>query len=268
MTRRTKKQIGRLIRKRGGEYHRSWTKARLLKYEEELIRQGRLATIVREIEVNPTGNWNSAKDWFPLIEVDQDLGIVTVITHCTHGHQKYATVDTISLSVECSPEHDQVLIRGEVDCRNWRNPKCSGQQGFVFAIFRGDSGHVYIHRAPNSVGWRNTKPENIRKRLVKLGIGSTRGVIQQGDFLLKPATKKAYPDKEFKHETVGAGHHKFTVPVLYADGGGNRQYKITEPTVLRHEAVDGIQHPDVTVPPGVYIVGTTSTGLNHINRGD
>jgi hypothetical protein len=72
----------------------------------------------------------------------------------------------------------------------------------------------------------------------------------------------------FKHETMGAGHHKFAAPVLYADGAGGRQYRVTETVLLRHEAVDGIQHPDVLVEPGVYVVGTTASGLRHSNKRD
>jgi hypothetical protein len=67
---------------------------------------------------------------------------------------------------------------------------------------------------------------------------------------------------------MGAGHHKFEIPVLYATGKHGRQYKITEPVRLIHEAIDDIKHPDVIIPVGVYIVGTTSESLKHSNKRD
>jgi len=223
---------------------------------------------INEEIANPGGNWNTAKDWFPTIEVDQPKKLINIATYATEGRQKKATIDTDSIDYSLSKNKDQCLITGEISCKNWSNYKCSGSQKFVFACFVGDSGHIYTHRAPATKGWLNCDPENIRKRLVKLGIGATDKVIQQGDFLLKPANSNAYPDEEFKHETMGAGHHKFECPVLYAYGDTGRQYKITEPTQLIHEAVDGIQHPTVTIPKGVWIVGTTANQLSHSNKRD
>jgi hypothetical protein len=106
-------------------------------------------------------------------------------------------------------------------------------------------------------------PDTIRKRLRKLGIGADN-VIQQGDFLLKPANGRSYPDSDFAHERMGSGHHNFEMPVLYHRG----QYWIKESTTLIHTAVDGIQHPDVIVPPGKYVVGTTANQLRHSNARD
>ncbi|MFW5700925.1 MAG: hypothetical protein ACOCWM_04470, partial [Cyclobacteriaceae bacterium] len=37
---------------------------------------------------------------------------------------------------------------------------------------------------------------------------------------------------------------------------------------LVHEAVDGIQHPTITVPPGQWIIGSTATQLYHSNYRD
>jgi len=215
-------------------------------------------------EVTPTGNWNVAKDWFPAIEVDQDTRNVTVTTYDSTGHQKKATVETAWIEIDESDDHQAMYIRGSVDCQNWKNYKCSGSQNFCFAVFVGDSGHIYTHRAPATKGWMNGNPNGILKRLRKLGIGADKDVIQQGDFLLKPANGNGYPDASFAHERMGAGHHNFEFPVLYHRG----QYKITEPTTLIHTAVDGIQHPDVIVPPGKYVVGTTANQLAHSNARD
>ena len=221
----------------------------------------------RTREVNPSGNWNTAKTWFPTITVDQTTGSVVVEYFETSGYQDRATVNIEWHAELISADGQAALLTGEISCRNWRNYKCSGSQKFVFGVFVGDSGHIYIHRAPATKGWLECKPENILKRLRKLGIGANN-VIQQGDFLLKPANGNAYAVEEFRHESMGAGHHKFLAPVLYADGPVGRQYRITEPITLRHEAVDGIQHPDVIVGEGIWIVGTTANGLTHSNRRD
>ena len=215
-------------------------------------------------ECHPSGNWTCAKDWFPIINVDQESRKVSITTYETYGHQKKATIDTGNIDVDISDDHRAVYIRGVVNCKNWNNWEGSGSQKFCFAVFIGDSGHVYTHRAPATKGWMNGDPNGILKRLRKLGIGAEKGVIQQGDFLLKPANSNGYPDASFAHERMGSGHHNFEFPVLYHRG----QYKITEPTILIHTAVDGIQHPDVVVPLGKYIVGTTTNQLHHANARD
>jgi hypothetical protein len=158
-------------------------------------------------------------------------------------------------------------LTGLTGLRNDRR-RTGGRQRFCYFVFLGDSGHYYTHRAVASKGWLECPPEKLLARLRKLGIGADRGVVQQGDFLLKPANGNGYPADQFAHETMGAGHHKFAAPVLYADGEHGRQYLLREPVLLRHEAVDGIQHPDVMVPVGQYVVGTTSEGLRHSNRRD
>jgi hypothetical protein len=139
-----------------------------------------------------------------------------------------------------------------------------GRQKFCFFVFRGDSGHLYTHRAVANKGWLNCDPEKLLKRLRKLGIGAAENVYQQGDYLLKPANGNAWPDEYFRHERTGSGHHNFEFPVLYHRG----QYWLQEKTTLVHNAIDGIQHPDIVVPPGKYIVGTTSPGLVHDNHRD
>lgn len=216
--------------------------------------------------VDPTGNWNTAKDWFPTITVDQWKRCVSITQHNSRGFQQKASVDTEWCVVDATL--DALFVRGSVRVANWANYKCSGSQQFCFAVFVGDSGHVYVHRAPATSGWMDASPTDIKQRLRKLGIGAERGVVQQGDFLLKPANGVAYADEKFKHETTGAGHHRFEMPVLYATGSHGRQYKIDEPTLLQHRAGDNVKHPDVTITPGVYIVGTTANSLAHSNHRD
>lgn len=220
-------------------------------------------------DFDASGNWNTAKDFFPTIEIEQNGtdSIVTVTTQHSTGYQKKATGETETIQIKQNENCDAVLITGNSVCQNWRNYKCSGDQKFCYCVFVGDSGHVYVHRAPATKGWMNCNPNDIRKRLRKLGIGADN-VIQQGDFLLKPANGNSLPDEEFKHEFMGSGHHKFEVPVLRAWSQQGTQVMITEPVILHHEAVDGIQHPDVTVPVGKYIIGTTANSLQHSNRRD
>lgn len=226
----------------------------------------KLRVIKKSETVTPSGNWNTAKDFFPTIEVNQTTGTVKVTSFDSVGLQKKASVETEW--IESKTSGNSTFIRGEVSCKNWQNYKCSGSQKFCYAIFEGDSGHIYVHRAPATKGWMNEKPENIRKRLRKLGIGVEKVAVQQGDFLLKHANGDAPSDEEFKHETMGAGHHKFVAPVLYCDKAGKRFYLLKEPVLLVHEAVDGIQHPDQTVMTGKYVVGTTANSLGHSNKRD
>jgi len=225
-----------------------------------------LRVLLKREYVTPVGNWNSAKDWFPVIDINQETGTVNVTWFETMGYQKKASILTERLDVET--KGDSSFIRGEVKCSNWVHGKCSGAQQFCFAIFQGDSGHIYIHRAPATKGWMNAKPQEIKKRLRKLGIGVEDVAYQQGDFLLKRVNGKAYPDEVFIHETMGAGHHKFDAPVLYSSMDGSRQYWIKENVTLTHHAVDGIQHPTLVIEPGKYVVGTTTNSLSHPNKRD
>lgn len=223
-----------------------------------------LKPYIVEEECIPTGNWNTAKDWFPTIEVDQNSRHIKITTYDSIGYQERASIETEWIKIDISDNHQTLYVRGGVHCTNWRRYKCSGSQKFCFAVFVGDSGHVYTHRAPATKGWMNADPNDILKRLRKLGIGAAKNVIQQGDFLLKPVNGNAHPDEAFKHERMGSGHHNFEFPVLYHLG----QYWITEPTTLIHTATDGIKHPNVVVPPGKYLVGTTANQLNHRNARD
>ena len=226
---------------------------------------------VMDVEVVPGGNWNGPGDWFPRITVDQQTRTVMVRRCETFGHQRRASVDTLECTVDIAADGQAAYVRGRVRVRNWSNYQCSGEQGFVFAVFVGDSGHVYIHRATATNGWLTAAPDGILERLRKLGIGrpTPEGTVQQGDYLLVPVhARNAYLAGAFQHETMGSGHHRFAAPVLFADGQFGRQILVTEPLDLRHEATDGIQHPTVTVPPGQYAVATTATSLAHRNRRD
>jgi hypothetical protein len=258
----TKKQwLVKRIEAKGGKAFKSWTIKKLESTLEDC--KDTLSWTLIEDEVDPSGNWNVARDWFPTIEVYQDSKHISVTTFDSSGFQDKATVETEWINFDRSEDGSQVFVRGSVFVKNWINRKCSGSQKFCFAIFVGDSGHIYTHRAPATKGWMTCKPDLIRKRLRKLGIGAVN-VIQQGDFLLKPANGNAHDDSDFAHERMGSGHHNFEFPVLYHRG----QYWITEPTTLIHTAVDGIQHPDIVVPPGKWVIGTTANQLAHGNARD
>lgn len=127
--------------------------------------------VIKKIEtVDPSGNWNTtAKDFFPDFEINQETGAIKVTSYEATGYQKKATIEIEW--IKHVTKGNAVFVRGEVSCQNWKNRKCSGNQQFCFAIFEVDSGHIYTHRAPATKGWMSEKPENIRKRLRKLGIG-------------------------------------------------------------------------------------------------
>lgn len=226
-------------------------------------------TVKMTDETITVGNWGNAKDLFPRIVVDQEGRVVTVTRlNCDQGkYPNRISGETLNCDYRVSKDRQAIIITGKTTMKNWKRWQGSGEQSFCFVVFRGDSGHIYTHRAPATKGWIECDPNKALSRLRKLGIGA-ENVIQQGDFLLKPANGNAYPEANFAHETMGAGHHKFVAPVLFADGDHGRQYRITEPVTLRHEAIDGIQHPDVTVPIGIFIIGTTANSLPHSNRRD
>jgi hypothetical protein len=225
-----------------------------------------IKTEIRTEELGSVGNWAGPRDLFPRIEVDQETATVTITyLSVANGRQWGRTHEHTEI---LSADGQALRISGFTGLKNDKHPRAGGRQHFCFFVFRGDSGHLYTHRAVASKGWLECPPEKLLKRLRKLGIGAAENVVQQGDFLLKPANGNACHDSDFAHETTGTGHHQFEMPVLYASGSTGRQYKITEPTRLIHTAVDGIKHPDVVVPPGVYVAGTTSNGLSHSNRRD
>jgi len=219
-----------------------------------------------EEELDSLGSWATAKDLFPKIEVEQrwKTKVEIKITYFNISNYELGQWgETHEHEEVCNRENTVLRITGMCGLRNDCHGT-GGRQKFCFFVFLGDSGHWYIHRSVASKGWLECPPENLLKRLRKLGIGADKNVIQQGDFLLKPANGKALADENFKHEYMGSGHHRFELPVLRVGG----QIWVQEPTMLKHHAVDGIQHPDILVPVGKYIVGTTSMGLEHTNQRD
>lgn len=223
----------------------------------------KIKVVIKHNEYDSLGNWAGPRELFPTIEVDQKTGTVTITYYSISNQKRGQWGQTHEHEEELSTDKQVLRITGMTGLRNDRR-RTGGRQKFCFFVFRGDSGHYYTHRAVASKGWLECDPDKLLKRLRKLGIGAAENVIQQGDFLLKPANGNAHADHEFAHERMGSGHHNFEFPVLYHRG----QYKITEPTTLIHTAIDGIKHPDVIVPPGIWIVGTTAAQLEHKNLRD
>lgn len=222
----------------------------------------KISVKIEHDEYESMGNWDGARALFPTIEVNQKTARVK-ITYWSVSNSKRGQWGQTHEHTETKSTDRQVLrITGMTGLRNDRR-SVGGRQKFCYFVFRGDSGHLYTHQSVASKGWMNCDPDKLLKRLRKLGIGA-ENVIQQGDYLLKPANSNAYPDSDFAHEKTGSGHHNFELPQLYHRG----QFLIKEPTKLIHTAIDGIQHPDIEVPPGKYIVGTTSNGLDHSNKRD
>lgn len=190
-----------------------------------------ITTKIETTELDSLGNWAGPKDLFPRITVDQETAVVAIEYLSISNQKRGQWGQTHEHTETISPDGQVLRIAGMTGLRNDRR-RTGGRQKFCYFVFRGDSGHLYTHRAVASKGWMECPPDKLLKRLRKLGIGADKGVIQQGDFLLKPANGSSYPDEEFKHETKGAGHHNFDVPVLYATGDKGRQYKITEVVYL------------------------------------
>jgi hypothetical protein len=230
----------------------------------------RLKVIVKNGDIDSLGNYAGAKDIFPTIEVDQVSSTVTVTYFEVSNSKRGQWGKTHEHDERKSSDGQAVLITGMCGLRNDRR-RTGGRQSFCYGVFRGDSGHIYVHRAPATKRWMECLPGLLLARLRKVGCGATIGVIQQGDFLLKPANGKAVDVDVFKHEWSGAGHHTFTEPVLseYVDGVG-RLVLVQEGHDVKvvHKAVDGIQHPTMTVPAGQWIVGTTAASLRHSNKRD
>lgn len=230
----------------------------------------RITFVTKNGTLERVGNWDGPKELFPTIDVDQRTSVVTVTYWDVSNHDRGQWGKTHEHREALSPDGQVLRITGMTGLRNDRR-RTGGRQKFCFFVFRGDSGHLYTHRSVASEGWLTTPPEKLLGRLRKMGIGAEKGIVQQGDFLLKPANGHSQPVDTFAHEWMGAGHHKFSEPVLseYVSGVGRLVY-IPEGKVVdvHHEAVDGIQHPTVTVPPGQWIVGTTAQSLHHDNMRD
>ncbi len=226
-----------------------------------------------EEDRSPRGNWNTAMGWFPDIEVDQETGVVTITSYNSSGYQEKATVTTKSLGINQDKKRNctQAYIRGEVDVRNWRNHKCSGSQKFVFAVFLGDDGHIYTHRAAAQKTWMEADAGNIRQRIRELG-GWKLGSIQQGDILFVPARNGGQlPDSNFKHEIEAVGHHRFSRPILSAEKEMADTYRThilvdRRPLKVKHRGDEGRRHPAVEIPVGQYYITTTHQGLRGTTR--
>jgi len=228
----------------------------------------KIAILEKECKYTRLGNWAGPRDLFPTLEIHQQSSQLTISYWEINDHQRGMYGRTHSHTTSVSTDGQVVRITGLCGLRNDQH-RVGGRQSFCFFVFRGDSGHIYTHRARATAGWVTCDPEKLLHRLRKLGLGrSDTGVIQQGDFLLRPANGQGYADEAFKHESMGAGHHGFLAPVLYHDGARGRQYRVTEPVTLRHTAVDGIRHPDVLIPVGKYYIGTTSVSLATRNMRD
>jgi len=261
----TKSDVLRTIASAGFPVDKKWNN-QTLNFVAGIARRSmrdKIKPVIKSNTLGSLGNWAGPRDLFPTIEVSQKTAVVTItyLDICNRDRGQYGCTHEHSEIV--SPDGQALRISGLTGLRNDRR-RTGGRQKFCFFVFRGDSGHLYTHRSVASKGWLSCPPEKLLKRLRKLGIGASENVVQQGDFLLKSANGNAHADSEFAHERMGSGHHNFEFPVLYHRG----QFKITEPTTLIHTAVDGIKHPDVIVPPGVYIVGTTAAQLDHSNMRD
>jgi hypothetical protein len=218
-------------------------------------------------EFESMANYATARDLFPTFSIDQESMAVTISTWSVSNQKRGQWGKTHECDVVASTDGQVLRISGFCGLRNDRRGT-GGQQKFCYFIFVGDSGHLYCHRSVASKGWLECGPDLLLKKLVKAGIGTAKNVIQQGDFLLKPANGSSYLDSDFQHESMGAGHHNFICPVLYADGSKGRQYWVKEPVLLVHTATDGIKHPDQDIPVGKWIVGTTKESLRHENKRD
>ena len=229
----------------------------------------KITKITKKTNEIGAGNWFGPRDIFPGFEIDQVTGdVMVLVREC--DDRKRARGCTDECRCELSSDGSTLMVRGSTRLKNYKHPECGGVASFCYVIFEGDSGHIYTHRAVASKSWMACSAVEAVKRLAKLGLGisSLKGVIQQGDFCLRPANGASLPVGEFLHEYMGSGHHRFVEPVLKAHKGSKTHVLLREPVVLVHEAVDGIQHPDVLVPPGQYVVGTTSPGLRHGNMRD
>ena len=259
-----KKEIRTELTSRGIDGPKSWTKYQLTEKNERMKQEGRIGITISKGDCIPYGNWTTAKDWFPLVELDQDFVRAKVTKYETNGYQKKASIELLSFTIDRSTDGKAAFIRGKVHCGNWMNRKASGEQAFCYAIFVGDSGALYLHRAAATKGWMEAVPETIYSRLRKLGCG-TDNALQQGDFLLVPLKgARKISETRFLHEFQGSGNHRFADPVLSViDSTVGRVVMIPEGDMghLFHTTTDGLQHPDCEIPPGQYRISTTSASL-------
>lgn len=232
----------------------------------------------------------TARHCFPDINVDQNTGIVTVSPAASgYTSAKYpsrAHVDASAPEISISVDRQAAFVRGKVNVKNYKRWKNSGEQAYCFAVFVGDSGHIYVHRAPATNGWMKAKPSSIISRLRKLGDhrAQREGTLQQGDILLIPvrvadeevkigeqtivAKADALDASAFAHETTGIGHHRFSVPVLFSDvhEDGARRILVNEEITLTHQPASGAVHPQIVVKPGQYLISGTARSLGGRQR--
>jgi hypothetical protein len=162
-------------------------------------------------ELDSVGNWDGPSALFPTITVDQETAAVSITYHEVSNSKRGQWGRTHEHNETLSSDGQVLRLTGLTGLRNDRR-RTGGRQKFCFFVFRGDSDHLYVHRSVASKGWLECTPDKLLKRLRKLGIGAAENVIQQGDFLLKPANGNAYPIDRFLHESMGAGHHRGVRP--------------------------------------------------------
>ena len=110
-----KKQIQSQLDQKDVQWFKSWSVARL---NQALTENAHVIGVeILSEDCEPSGNWNTAKDWFPSIEVDQETRTVTVTRYNSYGYQSHASISTEWLEVDRSEDGTQVFIRGEVFCQ-------------------------------------------------------------------------------------------------------------------------------------------------------
>lgn len=212
-------------------------------------------------------NWASCSDCMPDARINQVTGEVRIALYdgTDTDYPSNLRIDTTIDEIKSDDEAQQIIVIGTVEVKNWKRWQGSGVQKFVYVFFVGDSGAIYFHRSPATKTWLEATPAFVRDRLRCLGDRRAKrcGVVQQGDILLIPATKKEEKTCQFMHETKAIGHHVFPAPVLYCDMGGDRFLKIVEAINLIHQPATGFVHPTIEVPVGCYIVSKTANSLEN-----
>jgi|GEM_PF-5291257 len=270
MRKLTKKQIATL-RKIGREervsaaQRRSLVARGLVTSDGQITEAGTAALPLLVVESPMTvepGRRYGVQAAIPDVVVHQPSRTVVIRTQETDGYQDYACVDT-DLEIRHGADGQGAIASGCVRVSCWGASSAhGGRRGLCFAAFLGDSGHVYVHRAPATSTWTGMEASGaaIRERLRKLG-GATRGTIQQGDLLFVPANGRSLPPESYQHEVGALGHHVPALPLLQAWIGSERALLVREPTEIRHLPAQGATHPTITLPAGQWIVRTTASSL-------
>ena len=219
--------------------------------------------IVQAVRAVEPGRRDGLRDLQPEVAIDQPSRTVTVARLETAGYQKKKSLTTSFRRCSVGADGQGALVTVAADLKDWQERRYSGEQTFCYAIFLGDSGHIYVHRPPATASWleADASGEALRYRLRKLG-GATRGSIQQGDLLFCPANGQSLPAEAFAHEVPGVGHHTFGAPILFGAGDGGRVYLVpAEGMEVVHRPTTGAVHPTITLPAGQWIVRTTPATL-------